>query len=81
MKGRNWGRALLGALIGLAVGAFIGEQRAAELAAEHSEVVPTGLNPLTYVHYPRFWIAVVFCTLTFAFIAGRVGRPTSDSDL
>jgi hypothetical protein len=81
MKERNWGRALWGALIGLVVGAFIGEQRAAELAAEHSEIVPTGLNPLAYVQYPRFWVAVVFCTLTFGFIAGRLGRATSDSDL
>ena len=81
MQGRQLGRALWGALIGLMVGAFIGEQRAAELAAEHSEIVPTGLNPLAYVQYPRFWVAVVFCTLTFGFIAGRLGRATADSDL
>jgi hypothetical protein len=81
MEGRNWGRGVLGAVIGLVVGVFIGEHRAAELAAERSEIVPTGLNPIAYVHYPRFWVAVVFGTLTFAFIAGRFGRPTSDSDL
>jgi hypothetical protein len=81
MEGRSWGRGVLGALIGLIVGVFIGEHRAAELAAERSEIVPTGLNPIAYVHYPRFWVGVIFCTLTFAFIAGRFGRQPSQSDM
>jgi hypothetical protein len=72
---------VLGALIGLGIGVLLGEHRAAELAAERSEIVPTGWNPMAYFHYPRFWITVVFCTLTFAFIAGRFGRSTSESDM
>jgi len=81
MQGQSWSRGLWGALIGLLVGLAVGEHRAAELAAERGEIVPTGLNPMAYFHYPRFWVAVVFCTLTFGFIAGRFGRSTSDSDL
>jgi len=81
MQGQSWGRGVLGALIGLVVGAAVGEHRAAEIAAERGEIVPTGLNPMAYFHYPRFWVAVIFCTLTFAFIAGRFGRATSESDM
>lgn len=81
MSEQNWGKAIFGAVIGLALGVFVGEHRVAELAAENGESVPTGLNPAPYMHSPRFWVVVVICTVVFAFISGRIGRPTSHSDL
>jgi hypothetical protein len=75
------GRAILGAVIGLIVGVIVGEHRAAEMAREAGEVVPTGWDPTAYMHSPRFWIPLIICTLVFTFIVGRLGRPTSQSDL
>ena len=81
MQGQSWGRGVLGAIIGLVIGVLIGKHRAAELAAERGEIVPTGWNPIAYFHYPRFWVAVIFSTLAIAFIAGRFGRASSESDM
>ena len=81
MSENKIGNALWGGLIGLILGVFLGEHRVAEIAKEHGEIAPTGLNPVPYMHSPRFWIVLVFCTLVFAFIVGRVGRPASQSDL
>ncbi len=75
------GKTILGALVGLVLGVLVGEHRAAEVAQEAGEVVPTGLNPIPYMHSPRFWIPLIICTLVFAFMVGRVGRPTSQSDM
>jgi len=75
------GGALWGGLIGLVLGIFLGEHRVAQLAEQSGEVAPTGLNPIPYMHHARFWIVLVFCTVVFAFIVGRIGRPTSQSDL
>ncbi len=77
----KWGKALLGAAIGLVLGVFLGEHRAAEIASEEGQAPLTGLNPVTYMHSPRFWFVLVVCTIVFAFILGRIGRPTSQSDL
>ena len=81
MSENNPRKTILGALVGFVLGIFVGEHRAAEVAREAGEVVPTGLNPIAYVHSPRFWIPLIICTLVFAFMVGRVGRPTSQSDL
>jgi len=81
MKENKVGRALFGGLVGLILGIFVGEHRAAEIAQEAGELVPTGLNPIPYMHHVRFWIPLIICTLVFAFMVGRVGRPTSQSDL
>ena len=81
MSEGNTGKTILGALIGFVLGIFVGEHRAAEVAREAGEVVPTGFNPMAYAHSPRFWIPLILCTLVFAFMVGKVGRPTSQSDL
>ena len=81
MSDSNPGKTILGAVIGFVLGIFVGEHRAAEVAREAGEVVPTGFNPMAYVHSPRFWIPLILCTVVFAFMVGRVGRPTSQSDL
>ncbi len=81
MSDNKTGKILLGAIIGLIVGVIVGEHRAAEVAREAGDVVPTGWNPIAYMHSPRFWIPLIICTLVFAFMVGRVGRPTSQSDL
>lgn len=81
MGERNWGKAIFGAVVGLVLGIFLGQHRVAELASEEGKPLPSGLDLAMYVHSPRFWIVVVICTLAFAFIAGRIGRPTRDSDL
>jgi ABC-type antimicrobial peptide transport system permease subunit len=81
MSDNKESRALFGGLIGLILGIFLGEHRVAELVAEEGQVVPTGLNPVPYMYHARFWIVVIICTVVFAFISGRIGRPTSQSDL
>lgn len=81
MSESNTGKALFGGLIGLILGIFLGAHRVAELAAEHQEAVPGGWDPSYYIHSGRFWFIVVVCTIVFAFISGRIGRPTSHSDL
>ena len=81
MAESNWSKALFGGAVGLVLGIFLGEHRVAELASEEGAAVPTGLNPVPYMYHPRFWIVVVICTVVFAFISGRIGRPTAQSDL
>ncbi len=75
------GNALFGGVVGFILGIFLGEYRVAELAKESGEFVPTGLNPVAYMHHARFWFVLVICTIVFAFISGRIGRPTSQSDM
>jgi hypothetical protein len=73
---------VFGGVIGLILGAFLGEHRVAELASEGGSTVPGfSVDPGFYLQSPRFWIVVVICTVAFAFIAGRIGRPTGHSDL
>jgi hypothetical protein len=75
------GRIILGLVVGLVLGVFLGEHRVAQLAEEHGEIVPTGLNPLPYMGHVRFWLVLIICTLVFTFIVGRIGRQPSQSDL
>ncbi len=81
MAGTNLGKAVFGGVIGLVLGVLVGEHRAAEVAREAGAAVPTGLNPVPYMHERFFWIPLIFCVVVFAFILGRIGRPTSQSDL
>ena len=82
MSDQNRGKAIWGGLIGLALGALLAVHRVGELAAEKGMAIPGFLSdPGFYLHSPRFWFIVVVCTIVFAFIIGRVGRPTSPSDL
>ena len=82
MSDRSWGRAIFGGIFGLVLGAFLGEHRVAELASEEGAAVPGfSADPGFYLHSPRFWFVLVICTVVFAFILGRLGRPTSHSDL
>lgn len=82
MSAIKLGDGIFGGVIGLILGAFLGEHRVAELASEAGSTVPGfSVDPGFYLRSPRFWIVLVICTLAFAFIAGRIGRPTSHSDL
>ena len=81
MSGQNTGNAILGAIIGLVQGAFLGVHRVAELALEQGDTAAATGGLVYALHSPRFWFIVVVCTIVFAFIVGRIGRPTSQSDL
>jgi hypothetical protein len=82
MSDRNWGRAIFGGVAGLVLGAFLGEHRVAEVASKEGIAVPPfNGDPGFYLHSPRFWIVLAICSIVFAFIWGRIGRPTSPSDL
>jgi len=81
MSEQNTGKAILGAIIGLILGAILGMHRVAELAREQGDTSAATGGLMYALHSPRFWFIVVVCTIVFAFIVGRVGRPTSQSDL
>ena len=82
MTGSNWNKAIFGGLIGFILGVFVGSHRVAELAADEGQAPPpSGWHPGYYIHHARFWVVVIICTVVFAFISGRIGRPTSQSDL
>ena len=78
---RHTGKAILGGVIGLVLGAVLGEHRVAELAREAGDTTGAAGGFMYALQSPRFWFIVVVCTIVFAFILGRVGRPTSQSDL
>ena len=81
MSEQNIGKAILGAIIGLVLGAFLGVHRVTELGREAGDTSAATGGLMYALHSPRFWFIVVVCTIVFAFILGRVGRPTSQSDL
>ena len=81
MSEQHWGKAILGAIIGVVLGAVLGFYRVMELASEEGETAAAAGGMNYVLHSPRFWFIVVVCTIVFAFILGRVGRPTSQSDL
>ena len=81
MSEQNKGKAILGAIIGLVLGAVIGVHRVSELAREQGDTAAAAGGLVYALHSPRFWFIVVVCTIVFAFILGRIGRPTSHSDL
>jgi chromate transport protein ChrA len=81
MSEQNTRKAILGAIIGLVLGAVIGVHRVTELAREQGDTAAATGGLVYALHSPRFWFIVVVCTIVFAFILGRVGRPTSHSDL
>jgi ABC-type antimicrobial peptide transport system permease subunit len=77
----KWGKALFGAVIGAVLGVFLGIHRVSESLVEEGKGGVTTVDFSFVVHSPRFWIVLVICTLAFAFIAGRIGRPASQADL
>lgn len=81
MSERNTGKVILGAIVGLVLGAVVGVHRVTELALEQGDTAAAAGGLVYALHSPRFWFIVVVCTIVFAFILGRVGRPTSQSDL
>jgi uncharacterized membrane protein len=81
MSEQHWGRAILGGIIGVVLGAVVGVHRVTELALEEGDTAAAAGGLAYALHSPRFWFIVVVCTIVFAFILGRVGRPTSQSDL
>jgi hypothetical protein len=81
MSERHWGKAILGAILGVVLGAVLGVHRVTELALEEGDTAAATGGLVYALHSPRFWFIVAVCTIVFAFILGRVGRPTSHSDL
>jgi hypothetical protein len=81
MREQHWGKAIVGAIIGLVLGAVLGVHRVTELALEQGDSAAASGGLVYALRSPRFWFIVVVCTIVFAFILGRVGRPTSQSDL
>jgi hypothetical protein len=81
MSERNTGKVILGAIVGLVLGAVVGVHRVTELALEQGDTAAATGGLVYALHSLRFWFIVVVCTIVFAFILGRVGRPTSQSDL
>jgi hypothetical protein len=81
MNEHRYVKATFGGLLGFVLGVFVGAHRVAELAADEGQLPPSGWDPGYYAHHVRFWIVVIICTIVFAFISGRIGRPTSQSDL
>ena len=81
MSEQHGGKAILGAIIGLVLGAVLGVHRVKELALAEGDTAAATGGLMYALHSPRFWFIVMVCTIVFAFILGRVGRPTSQSDL
>jgi hypothetical protein len=81
MSDQRWRKAILGGLLGVGLGAVLGVHRVTELALEEGDRAAATGGLRHALHSPRFWFIVVVCTIVFAFILGRVGRPTSQSDL
>lgn len=86
MSERKLSKALFGGLIGTVLGVFLGwdrvtGERTSEIVAPPSPNEIVGWEPQAALRSPHFWIVVVICALAFAFIAGRIGRPTQHSDL
>jgi chromate transport protein ChrA len=81
MSEQNTRKAILGAIIGMVLGAVIGVHRVTELARQQGDTAAATGGLIYALHSPRFWFIVVVCTIVFAFILGRIGRPTSQSDL
>ena len=81
MSDQHWKKTILGGIIGVVLGAVLGVHRVTELALEEGDTAAATGGLIHALHSPRFWFIVVVCTIVFAFILGRVGRPTSQSDL
>ena len=86
MSERKLGKALFGGAIGLVLGVVVGSDVVMEKVSTKLVLPPAGAesagwNVPVFLRSPEFWFIVVVCTLTFAFIAGRIGRPTHHSDL
>jgi prolipoprotein diacylglyceryltransferase len=77
----KWGKAIFGAVIGMILGVFLGIHRVTESVVEEGSDGTKTVDFSFVIHSHRFWIVFVICTLVFAFIAGRIGRPTHQSDL
>jgi len=78
---QNTRKAILGAIIAPLLGAVVGAPRVTELALQQGDTAAATRGLVYALHSQRFWFIVVVCTIVFAFILGRLGRPTSQSDL
>lgn len=84
MSGRSWGKALFGGIIGLIQGVVVGADRV--VGGFSDSVSSSGPGNVVwdinlFLRCSEFWFIVIVCTLVFAFIAGRIGRPTHHADL